>query len=265
AATAPEDTTTTSRPIRCAATTKPAIAPAYSVDRPPPLAASRLLPTLSTARRQGGSICSVKSWGAMASAGVPLVHGEVGSALGDQRVAHRDRACLLQPRQAVQQVGAAAAVAEAAAQFEHALRAQVVEECEVRRDQRLVEAGAPHQHDQVTRRAHSASQRARSASRRRSAAAPGEVRAARLPSGVRPCPAVAAPSAAARYASRNGTPVIAASTATSVAYMPESIAARSRSSRHSRLASSAGSSSSAPRPRLKPWKIAPFEACRSRW
>src|SRR5690606_2748640 len=156
AATAPEDTTTTSRPIRCAATTKPAIAPAYSVDRPPPLAASRLLPTLSTARRQGGSICSEKSCGAMASAGDPLVEDEVGRALRHQRVAHRDRACLLQRRWAAQQVGAAAAVAEAAAQFEHALRAQIVEEREVWRDQRLVEAGAPHQHDQVTRRAHNA-------------------------------------------------------------------------------------------------------------
>ncbi len=40
-------------------------------------------------------------------------------------------------------------------------------------------------------------QRALSSSSRRSAAAPGDTRAARLPSGVRPCPAVSAASAAA--------------------------------------------------------------------
>ena len=73
--------------------------------------------------------------------------------------------------------------------------AQIVEEREVRRDDRLVERRAPHRHDQIAR--HSALQRAHSSSRRRSAAAPGDTRAARLPSGVRPCPALSADAAAA--------------------------------------------------------------------
>src|SRR5690606_1976199 len=200
AATAPDETTTTSRPARCAATTNAAIAPAYSVDSPPPLQASRLLPTLSTARRHGGSICSEKACVAIGSAAVPLVDDDVRGPVHGKRVAGDDGPGLVQAGRATQQIGAAAAVAEAAAELQQPLRAQFVEEGAVRRDQGLVEARATHQQHQVAdgRRAHSASQRARSASRRRSAAAPGETRAARLPSGVRPCPALSAAAAAAR-------------------------------------------------------------------
>src|SRR6185312_7771129 len=92
-------------------------------------------------------------------------------------------------------------------------------------------------------------QRARNASRRRSAAPPAEVRAARLASGVRPCPALCIASAAARYASRNGTPAAACSTATSVAYIDGSIAARISAAFHVIPRSKSGSSASADMPR----------------
>src|SRR5690606_6733275 len=128
AATASEDTTTTCRPAWWQAITKPAMACAYPVDSPPPLAARRLLPTFSTARRQGGRRCSEKAEAIMASARQPLVHHDIGGAMHGQRIAGHDRLGLLKAGDAAQQVGPATAVAEAAVEFEQAVGAQFVEE-----------------------------------------------------------------------------------------------------------------------------------------
>ena len=125
--------------------------------------------------------------------------------------------------------------------------------------------GRPHRRVRFDQAAVSAANRARNSSRCKSAVAPGDTRAARLDSGVLPSPALAAVSAALRYASRNGTPAAACSIATSVAYIDGSIAARMAAAFHCSFASRSGSSASASRPRWKPWKIAPFENCRSRW
>ena len=102
-------------------------------------------------------------------------------------------------RDAAEQAGAATSVIETAGQCLHALRPQVRQEGGVLRQQRGIETRLSHHQHPIAGRivAHSAAQRARNASSRRSAGAPGEVRAASEPSGVRPCPASSAAAAAA--------------------------------------------------------------------
>ena len=116
-----------------------------------------------------------------------------------QRIRGGDRLRGREIRDAADQVGTATAVIETTAHLQQALRPQGRQKFGVSWQQRGIEARLSHHQHPIADRsiAHSASQRARSASNRKSAGAPGEVRAASEPSGVRPCPASSAAAAAA--------------------------------------------------------------------
>src|SRR5690606_2226500 len=157
AATAPEETITTSRPASTDEDTNWARPRAKRGDSPPPpSAANRLLPTLSTARRQGGRACrfcngdAVFMRSAVALVGeLPLAYGQVGTAGPCQRIGIGEGLRLGQAVDALQHVGAAGAIGETTRAGQQAARVQVVQVCQVRRDHGRVEARSAHGDDEV--------------------------------------------------------------------------------------------------------------------
>src|SRR5690606_34131675 len=131
-----------SRPATSAEDTNWARPRAKRGDRPPPSAASRLLPTLSTARRQAGSATvslSPSPAVVIGSARIPFVDRQGGTARGGQRIGGDQGAGLVQPGQALEHIGATSAIAEATGQLQHATRAQRVQPGQVRGDRGRIE------------------------------------------------------------------------------------------------------------------------------
>jgi len=149
AATAPEETITTSRPASTLAETNCASPNAKRGVRPPPSAASKLLPTLSTARRHCGSACSVNGesevW-FMGSTGIPLMDGQLGTAVDGQRVDSDDGLGLFQRIDVLQHVGAATAVTEAAGEVQAVIGAERVKKRYVWANHRVIEGWLAHGH-----------------------------------------------------------------------------------------------------------------------